>query len=79
MQLYIHDEISSVTRPIKELKGFARVSIKPGETKTVMFSIGPEELRFYNREMKHVVEPGKFAIMVGPNSVDLTSASLEVQ
>jgi len=79
VQLYIHDEISSVTRPIKELKGFERVSIKPGETKTVMFSIGPEELRFYNREMKRVVEPGKFTLMVGPNSVDLTSASLEVQ
>jgi beta-glucosidase len=78
VQLYIRDEISSVTRPIKELKGFERVSVKPGETRTVTFSIGPEELRFYDREMKRVVEPGSFKIMVGPNSVDLTSVSLDV-
>jgi beta-glucosidase len=79
VQLYIRDEISSVSRPIKELKGFERVSIKPGETRTVTFSIGAEELRFYNREMKRVVEPGGFKIMVGPNSVDLTSVSLNVR
>lgn len=79
VQLYIRDEISSVTRPIKELKGFERVAIQPGETKTVVFSVGPEALRFYNREMRRVVEPGTFKIMVGPNSVDLTSASLEVK
>ena len=79
VQLYVRDEVSSVTRPIKELKGFERISIKPGETRTVTFNIGPEELRFYNREMKRVVEPGSFKVMVGPNSVDLTSLSLEVQ
>jgi beta-glucosidase len=79
VQLYIRDEISSVSRPVKELKGFGRVSIKPGETRTITFSIGPEELRFYNREMKRVVEPGGFKIMVGPNSVDLTSVSLNVR
>lgn len=78
VQLYIRDEISSVTRPIKELKGFERLSFKPGETRSVTFSIGPEELRFYNREMKRVVEPGTFKIMVGPNSVDLTSIALNV-
>ena len=79
VQLYIRDEVSSVTRPIKELKGFQRVPIKPGETRTVTFQIGSEELRFYNREMKRVVEPGTFKIMVGPNSMDLTSVSLEVK
>jgi beta-glucosidase len=79
VQLYIRDEISSVSRPVKELKGFERVSIKPGETRTVTFSIGAEELRFYNREMKRVVEPGGFKVMVGPNSVDLTSVSLNVR
>jgi beta-glucosidase len=79
VQFYIRDEVSSVTRPIKELKGFQRVSIKPGETRTVTFNVGPEELRFYNREMRRVVEPGTFKIMVGPNSVDLTSATLTVQ
>ena len=79
VQLYIRDEVSSVTRPIKELKDFQRVPIKPGETRTVSFQVGPESLRFYNREMKRVVEPGTFKIMVGPNSVDLNSASLEVK
>ena len=77
--MYIRDEVSSVTRPIKELKGFERVSIKAGETRTVTFQIGPEELPFYNREMKRIVEPGTFKIMVGPNSADLTSVPLEVK
>ncbi len=77
-QMYIRDEVSSVTRPIKELKDFARVSIEPGETKKVTFTITPAKLQFYNREMKRVVEPGTFQIMVGGNSVDLTKATLEV-
>ena len=68
-----------MTRPVKELKGFERVPIKPGETRTVMFRVGPEALRFYNREMMRRVEPGTFQIMVGPNSVDLTSVRLEVK
>lgn len=77
-QMYLRDEVSSVTRPIKELKDFARVSINSGETKTVTFTVTPEKLSFYNREMKRVVEPGKFQIMVGGNSVDLINAELEV-
>jgi beta-glucosidase len=78
VQLYVRDEVSSVTRPLKELKGFERVAIKPGETRTVTFNIGAEELRFYNREMRRVVEPGSFKIMIGPNSVDLASITLTV-
>jgi beta-glucosidase len=78
VQLYVRDEVSSVTRPLKELKGFERVAIKPGETRTVTFNIGAEELRFYNREMRRVVEPGTFKIMIGPNSVDLASITLNV-
>jgi beta-glucosidase len=77
-QMYIRDEFSTVTRPIKELKDFARISLAPGETKTVTFTISPEKLQFYNREMKRVVERGKFQIMAGGNSVDLTSQTLEV-
>lgn len=77
-QMYIRDEVSTVTRPIKELKDFARFSLAPGETKTVTFTITPEKLQFYNREMKRVVEPGKFQIMAGGNSVDLMSQTLEV-
>ena len=78
VQLYIRDEVSSITRPVKELKGFKRVSIDPGETKTVEFTLGPEELSFLNRDMQRVVEPGTFKIMAGGNSVDLIEATLTV-
>ncbi len=77
-QMYIRDEYSSVTRPVKELKDFARVSLEPGQTKTVTFKITPAKLSLINREMKRVVEPGTFQIMVGGNSVDLMKATLEV-
>ena len=76
--MYIRDEVSSVTRPVKELRGFERITLKPGETKSVTFKLGPQELQFYNRQMKRVVEPGKIRVMVGPNSVDLQNATLEV-
>lgn len=78
VQLYIRDEVSSVTRPVKELKGFKRISINPGERKTVEFVIGPEELSFLNRDMHRVVEPGAFKIMAGGNSVDLIETTLDV-
>jgi beta-glucosidase len=77
-QLYIRDEVSSVTRPIKELRGFRRVTLNPGEMKTIEFTLGPEELSFFNREMQRVVEPGSFKVMVGGNSVDLIEAKLDV-
>ena len=78
VQLYIRDDISSVTRPVKELKGFARVTLAPGQGRTVTFTITPAELQFYGMDMKRVVEPGSFTIMVGPNSVNLQSAALVV-
>ena len=77
-QMYIRDEVSSVTRPVKELKDFARITLAPGETRQVSFNITPEKLQFYNREMKRVVELGRFQIMVGGNSESLTSQTLEV-
>ena len=77
-QLYIHEKISLVTRPVKELRGFHRVSLNPGETKTVEFTLGPEELAYLNREMQRVVEAGTFEIMAGGNSVELISVSLNV-
>ena len=70
VQLYIRDKVSSVTRPVKELKGFKRISLKPKETKTVTLEITPEELAFHNIDMKYVVEPGEFEIMVGNSSRD---------
>ncbi|MCE5185246.1 MAG: glycoside hydrolase family 3 C-terminal domain-containing protein [Planctomycetaceae bacterium] len=70
VQMYIRDCISSVTRPVKELKGFERITLEPGQTKTVTLDITPELLSFYNIEMKYVVEPGQFEIMVGNSSRD---------
>jgi beta-glucosidase len=78
VQLYIHDEVSSVTRPVKELRGFQRVSLAAGETRTVEFTLGPEDLSFLNRDMHRVVEPGVFEIMVGGNSKELVKANLNV-
>lgn len=80
VQLYIRDIYSSATRPIKELKDFARVSLKPGESKTVNFTITPDKLAFFNREMHYVVESGVFEIMVGSSSMDkdLKMVKLEV-
>ena len=79
VQLYIQDEVASVTRPVKELKGFQRVALKTGERKTVEFIVKPEHLEFYNREMKRVVEPGWFKVMVGGNSVDVLQARFEMR
>lgn len=78
VQLYIRDEVSSVTRPVKELRGFRRIALEAGKTQTVEFYLGPDELSFLNRDMHRVVEPGAFKIMVGGNSVDLTETTLNV-
>jgi beta-glucosidase len=78
VQLYIRDEVSSVTRPVKELRRFRRITLAPGETRTVELSLGPSELSFLNREMHRVVEPGSFKIMVGGNSDDLIDTTLNV-
>ena len=77
-QLYIRDEVSSVTRPVKELRGFRRIALDAGKTQTVTFTLGPEELSFLDREMHRIVEPGSFKIMVGGNSVDLVETKLNV-
>ncbi|MGZ4790044.1 MAG: glycoside hydrolase family 3 N-terminal domain-containing protein [Terriglobales bacterium] len=78
VQLYIRDEVSSVTRPVKELRGFQRIALKPGETKTVKLPLGFEELSFLNKDMHRVVEPGIFDIMVGGNSNQLIQTKLNV-
>jgi beta-glucosidase len=81
VQLYIRDKVSSVTRPVKELKDFKRVTLNPGEEKTVEFLITPEKLSFYNIDMKFLVESGEFTIMTGNSSAnkDLKSVTLSVQ
>jgi beta-glucosidase len=78
VQLYIRDDVSSVTRPLLELKGFQRVTLEPGQQRTVSFDIRHSDLWFYNADMKRVVEPGTFTIFAGPNSVDLKKTTLTV-
>lgn len=70
VQLYIRDKFSSVTRPVKELKDFARVPLKAGESKEVVFTITPDKLGFYDKKMNWIVEPGEFIVMAGPSSAD---------
>lgn len=74
VQLYIRDLVGSVTRPVKELKGFEKVFIKAGETKTINFKITPETLKFYNYDLEYVFEPGDFDVMIGTSSKDVKTA-----
>lgn len=74
VQLYIRDIVGSVTRPLKELKSFEKIELKPGESKTVNFKIAPETLKFYNYDLEYVFEPGDFDVMIGGNSKDVKSA-----
>lgn len=78
VQLYLRDDVATVTRPVKELKGFKKIPLNPGERKTVEFTLTPDDLSFYNLEMKKVVEPGSFTVFVGGNSADCIEATFEV-
>ena len=78
VQLYVRDKVGSVTRPVKELKGFQRIALQPGETKTITFELPISDLAFWNIDMKKVVEPGEFTLWIGTNSSDGLSADFEV-
>lgn len=78
VQLYMRDLVGSVTRPVKELKGFRRIELQPGEKQTVTFEIPVRNLGFYNQVLQYVVEPGKFNVMVGGNSAEVLTAGFEV-
>ena len=78
VQLYVHDEVASVTRPVRALAGFRRVSLKPGEARTLDFQLTSKELGLYNQSMKFVVEPGKFRVFVGGSSVGGLEGEFEV-
>jgi len=78
VQLYVRDVVSSVTRPVKELKGFRRVTLAPGASTNVSFDLDREAFALWDSNMKRVVEPGEFTIYAGPNSVDLKSATLSI-
>ncbi|WP_138495080.1 glycoside hydrolase family 3 N-terminal domain-containing protein [Paenibacillus pinistramenti] len=79
VQLYVSDAVSAVSRPLKELKGFVKVFLEPGETRTVSFEIGAEQLQYIGRDLKPVVEPGLFRIHIGQNVNDTASCELTVR
>jgi len=79
VQLYVRDVAASIARPVKELKGFQRVTLQPGQKRSVEFVLSAEHLGFYNRDMKFVVEPGEFRVMVGANSQDVIEKTFEVK
>jgi len=77
VQLYISDPVASISRSVKELKNFKKISLQPGEQKEVSFNITPEELKFYNTRLKYDWEPGKFIVQIGTNSSDTHSATVQ--
>jgi len=79
VQLYIRDIVGSISRPVKELKGFEKISLKAGESKTVRFTITPELLKFYNSDLEYVFEPGEFEVMIGGNSRDVKTAKFNLK
>ena len=78
VQLYVRDVLATMTRPVKELKGFQRVTLQPGEKRRLEFTLTADHLGFWNREMRYVVEPGEFRVMAGSNSQDVIEAKFEV-
>ena len=78
VQLYIRAEVSRATRPVMELKGFRRITLAPGERRTVSFEVGPEQLSYHGPELKRFVEPGRFQLMVGGSSAEVKSVGLDV-
>ncbi len=78
VQLYVHDLVASVARPVMELKGFERVTLAPGERRTLRFTLGPDAFALWDIDMREVVEPGRFHIMAGPDSANLKTAILDI-
>ena len=78
VQLYIRDVVGSVTRPVKELKGFRKIFLKKGEKQTVSFEITEEELKFYNADLEFVAEPGLFDVFIGTNSDTVEKVQFEL-
>ena len=79
MQLYIRDEAASVVRPVKELRGFRKLALEPGESRTVQFDIGEDDLKFFNARLEHVAEPGEFEAQIGLDSQSVQSARFELR
>ena len=79
VQLYLRDPVASISRPVKQLKGFQRINLKAGESRDVTFNITPEMLKFYNSSLEYVAEPGQFIVMTGPDSNSLSSATFTLR
>jgi beta-glucosidase len=79
VQLYVLDEVASVTRPVKELKGFKKMALNPGESRQFQFTLTAEQLKFYDRDMKWTIEPGTFNVYVGPSSAEGSESRFEYQ
>src|SRR5207237_8795510 len=79
VQMYLHPRVGSVAQPVLRLAGFERVHLKPGESKSVSFAIGPEQLAIWDRQMRRLVEPGVVDVLVGANVTQLASVPLEVR
>ena len=79
VQLDIQDKVASVTRPVKELKDFKKINLEPGERTTVHFTLSPEQLAFYNLDMKWTIEPGVFNVFVGGNSQDVLQSEFQLK
>ncbi|MBS1658123.1 MAG: fibronectin type III-like domain-contianing protein, partial [Bacteroidetes bacterium] len=78
VQLYTHDLVGSVTRPVRELKGFQKIALKAGEIKTVTFTLRADDLAFTNSQLVYQAEPGKFEVFAGPNSASGLKAEFEL-
>jgi len=78
VQLYVRDEVGSVARPVRELKGFRRITLKAGESRPVELRLAAQDLAFYGLDMKRAVEAGTFRVFVGPNSIEGLEATFEV-
>ena len=79
VQLYVHQKIGSITRPVKELKGFQKVFLKKGEAKTISFSLSKDDLAFFHPDLKKSFEPGEYLFFVGRNSVDTMQKAIDLK
>jgi beta-glucosidase len=79
VQLYIRDRVGSITRPVKELKGFRKVALQPGESRQISFAITSEQLKFYNADLQWTAEPGDFWVFIGGSSATENKAAFELK
>jgi len=76
--LYVRDKVGSITRPVKELKGFRRITLRPGEQQTVEFKLAADDLAFWHPDLKKYWEPGEFVVMIGTSSAETLSETVTV-